>query len=55
MQKDMCLIILIMSSSGRYKLAEAGGRSERIIILAYLESQEMEWSPPHVVHLSDCP
>lgn len=30
------------SSSGRYKLAEAGGRSESIIILAYLESQETE-------------
>lgn len=54
-KRDMCLIISIMSSSGRYKLAEAGGRSERIIILAYLESQETEWSPPHVVHLSDCP
>lgn len=38
----MCLIILIMSSSGRYKLAEARGRSERIIILANLESQETE-------------
>lgn len=36
----MSLIILIMSSSGRYEVVELGGRSERIIIWAYLETQE---------------
>lgn len=36
-KRDMCLIILIMLSSGCYKLVEVGGRLERIIILVYFE------------------